>query len=107
MKNKNNFSGVFWIGLIPVSVIVLSCIMALFGIIYNIVTKPAPKFYREETIKDSHICPKQKIIYIHDTIKIKVTKSCNLEHISPDVKQVTGESLNGVNDSNNADQSNK
>ena len=99
MKNKNNFIGVFWIGIIPISVIILIFMMLLFGLIFTMTKKPSSGSHNKELVNGSHVCPKQEVIYIHDTIKIKVTHACNREHVSVNTKPAEA----GLNDTSKAD----
>lgn len=103
MKNKNNFRGVFWVGIIPISVIILIFMMLLFGLIIATTRNPSLGLHSKKLLKESHVCPKQEVIYIHDTIKIKVTHACNREHVSANTKPIEAGSTEDPNDTSKAD----
>jgi|TARA_R110000868_G_scaffold168433_1_gene403174 hypothetical protein len=103
MKNKNNFRGVFWVGIIPISVIILIFMMLLFGLIIATTRNPSLGLHSKKLLKESHVCPKQEVIYIHDTIKIKVTHACNREHVSANTKPIEAGSTKDPNDTSKAD----
>lgn len=107
MKNKNNFRGLFWVGIVPISIIALLILMILTGVLYTVTKSPSQGSDESVTLKETHICPKKEIVYIHDTVRIKVPQACHREHVSLDAKPpVSQESLKGINDTNNTDRIN-
>lgn len=100
---KNKFNGVFWVGIVPVSIVAFLVIMISFGVLYAVFKKPTNRAVTEtSSVKQDTAKPEK--IYIHDTVYMKVPQVCHKQHVS-DNKQVELEPAKDVNDTNNADNS--
>jgi len=105
MKKSNNFSGVFWMGVIPLSLIFFIIIMFAVGTLYAAFKKPDKESVNPNQIVQEHVCPKPEKVYVHDTVYIKTPQACHREHVSIENKPIIPESSKGSNDTNNADKS--
>lgn len=80
MKKEAKFTKVFWVGIIPISLISLILLMVILGIFYGLKKDPKlPKSYQQS--EAHHVCPAPEKIYIHDTVEIKVPQFCNRKHV--------------------------
>jgi hypothetical protein len=77
--------------------------MLLFGLIIATTRNSSLGLHSKKSVKESHVCPKQEVIYIHDTIKIKVIHACNREHVSANAKPIEAGSTKDPNDTSKAD----
>ncbi len=102
MRKSNKFRTVFWVGVIPVSIISLFVIMIAFASLYSTFKKKPDQSVSEmpQMKKDQ---PKPEKIYIRDTVYLKVPQVCHKEHVES--KSVVAEPTKDANDTNNADNS--
>jgi hypothetical protein len=102
MRNNNKFSGVFWVGVIPLSLIFFISIMFIVGSLYAAFKKQD----KDNGLADinqviiEHVCPKPEKVYVHDTVYIKTTQACHKEHVPVENKPIVSESLKDANDTN-------
>jgi hypothetical protein len=106
MKKSNNFSGVFWMGVIPLSLIFFVIMMFIIGTVYATFKKPDSGLVDRNQVIVEHVCPKPEKVYVHDTVYIKIPQVCHKEHFSAESKPVVSEPTKSANDTNNADNSN-
>ena len=102
MKKSNNFSGVFWMGVIPLSLIFFILIMFIVGTIYAAFKKQDNRSVDINQVIIEHVCPKPEKVYVHDTVYIKTPQTCHREHVPIENKPIVSESLKGANDTNDA-----
>ena len=105
MKKSNNFNGVFWVGVIPLSLILFIVTMFIVGTVYAAFKKPDRESINKDQVILEHVCPKPEKVYVHDTVYIKTPQTCHREHVPVENKPIVSESLKGANDTNNADRS--
>ena len=107
MKKEAKFNKIFWVGLVPLSVIVFLFVMLIIGIIYGLRKDDVVRMGSGNEKSADHVCSKTdpEKIYIHDTVYLKTPQSCRREHVQVDTKPIVSESLKDANDTNNADRS--
>jgi hypothetical protein len=105
MKKSNNFNGVFWVGVIPLSLIFFIVMMFIIGTAYVAFKKPSSELVDKNQVIVEHVCPKPEKVYVHDTVYVETPRVCHKEHVSPNIKPIVSETLKGSNDTNNADKS--
>jgi hypothetical protein len=105
MKKSNKFSGLFWVGVIPISLIFFIIMMFFIGTIYAAFKSPADKSVNMDQVVPEHVCPKPEKVYIHDTVYVKTPQVCHREHVPVNNNPIVSESLKGTSDTNNADRS--
>ena len=103
MKKSNNFKGVFWVGVIPLSLIFFIVMMFIIGTVYATFKKQTKESVNTDQIVQEHVCPKPEKVYVHDTVYIKTPQACHREHVPVENKPIVSESSKGANDTNNAD----
>jgi hypothetical protein len=102
MRKSNKFRTVFWVGIIPISLVSLFVILMVFASVYSAFKeKPDQSVAEMPQIKKD--LPKPEKIYIRDTVYLKVPQVCHKEHVES--KSVVAEPTKDANDTNNADNS--
>ena len=105
MKKSNKFSGVFWVGVIPLSLIFFVVMMFIVGTLYAAFKKSDSGLVDRNQVIIEHVCPKPEKVYVHDTVYVKTPQTCHREHVPVENKPIVSESLKGANDTNNAGRS--
>jgi hypothetical protein len=105
MKKSNNFNGVFWVGVIPLSLIFFIVTMFIVGTVYAAFKKPSRELVDKNQVIEEHVCPKPEKVYVHDTVYVKTPQVCHREHVPVNNNPIVSEPLKGANDTNNADKS--
>lgn len=107
MKKEAKFNKIFWVGLVPLSVIVFLFVMLIIGIIYGLRKDDVVRMGSGNEKEADHVCSKAdpEKIYIHDTVYIKTPQACRREHVQVDTKPIVSEPLKDANDTNNANRS--
>ena len=100
MKNNNKFSGVFWVGVIPLALIFFISIMFIVGSLYAAFKKQDKGLANINQVIIEHVCPKPEKVYVHDTVYIKTPQACYKEHVPVENKPIVSESLKDANDTN-------
>ena len=105
MKKSNNFRGVFWVGVIPLSLIFFIVTMFIVGTVYAAFKKPNEESINKDQVIPEHVCPKPEKVYVHDTVYVKTPQVCHREHVPVNNNPIVSEPLKDANDTNNADKS--
>ena len=98
MKKNSKFDKIFWVGLIPISIIVIIFMLIVIAFFYTSLKKK-DQIPFAETTKSEHVCPKAEKVYIHDTVIVRVPTSCNKQHVQDEVQTPDQQAINDTNGS--------
>ena len=81
MKKEAKFNKIFWVGLVPLTIIFALVVMLVVGIAYASTKKKNQVLVNENIKEEAHVCAKAdpEKIYVHDTVYLK--SRCNKEHV--------------------------